>query len=77
MEVDALETLDDLEQEPGIVELLDRVGEVEAVEHLAHVGREPTDVVVEVALEVGSVGQELLEVVAGGVVEGITRSLTE
>ena len=64
------ELLDDEEQEARLVELGDRVVKVELLQHLAHVGTEPRDVVAQVLRNVGSVGQQLLEVVARRVVEG-------
>ena len=64
------EPLHHLEQQPRLVELGDGVVEVELLQHLAHVGAEPGDVVAQVLRDVGGVGQQLGEVVAGGVVEG-------
>ena len=64
------ELLDDQEQETRLVELGDRVVKVELLQHLAHVRTEPRDVVAQVLGNVGSVGQQLLEVVPRRVVEG-------
>ena len=64
------EPLHHLEQETRLIELGDGVVEVELLQHLAHVGAEPGDVVAQVLRDVGGVGQQLGEVVAGGVVEG-------
>ena len=69
MQVHVLEPLEHLEQEPRLVELADRVVEVELLQHLAHVGTEARDVVPQVRGEVRCVGEQFLEVVAGGVVE--------
>ena len=67
------EPLHHLEQESRLVELGDGVVEVELLQHLAHVGAEPGDVVAQVLGDVGRVGEQLLEVVAGRVVEGESR----
>ena len=64
------EPLHHLEQQARLVELGDGVVEVELLQHLAHVGAEPGDVVAQILRNVGGVGQQLGEVVAGGVVEG-------
>jgi hypothetical protein len=77
VQVDVLEALEHLEEEPGLVELADGVVEVELLQHLAHVRAEAGDVVPEVGGDVRRVGEELLEVVAGGVVEGEARDLPE
>ena len=77
MQVDVLEALEHLEEQPGLVELADGVVEVELLQHLAHVRAEAGDVVAQVGREVGRVGEELLEVVAGGVVEGEAGRLAE
>ena len=71
------EPLDDLEQQPRLVELRDGVVEVELLEHLAHVGAEPGDVVAQVLRDVGGVGEQLLEVVARRVVEREPRRALE
>ena len=71
------EPLDHQEQEPGLVELRDGVVEVEVLQHLAHVATEPGDVVAEVPGNAGGVGQELVEVVAGRVVERESGGLPE
>ena len=71
------EPLHDLEQEPRLVELRHGVVEVELLEHLAHVGAEPADVVAQVLRDVGGVGEQLLEVVARRVVEGEPRGPPE
>ena len=68
------EPLHHLEQETRLVELGDGVVEVELLQHLAHVGAEPGDVVAQILRNVGGVGQQLGEVVAGGVVEGESGS---
>ena len=77
VQVDVLEALQHLEQQPGLVELADGVVEVELLEHLAHVGAEAGDVVAEVRRQVRRVGEQLLEVVARRVVEGEARDLPE
>ena len=59
------------------VELGNGVVEVEFLQHLAHVGAEPGDVLAQVLCDVGGVGEELPEVVAGGVVEGESGSAPE
>ena len=64
------EPLHHLEQETRLIELGDGVVEVELLQHLAHVGAEPGDVVAQILRDVGGVGQQLGEVVAGRVVEG-------
>ena len=51
------EPLHDLEQKPRLVELGDGVVEVELIQHLAHVGAEPGDVVAQVLSDVGGVGE--------------------
>ena len=64
------EPLHDLEQQARLVELRDGVVEIELLQHLAHVGAEPGDVVAQVLRDVRGVGEQLLEVVARRVVEG-------
>src|SRR5690606_42022216 len=44
VQVDLLEALEYLEEQPGLVELADRVVEVELLQHFAHVGAETGDV---------------------------------
>ena len=63
------EPLHDQEQQSRLVELGDGVVEVELLQHLAHVGAEPRDVVAQVLRDVGGVGEQLLEVVARRVVK--------
>jgi hypothetical protein len=53
------------------------VVEVELLEHLAHVGAEARDVIPEVGCEVRRVGERLLEVAAGRLVEGEAGDLAE
>ena len=77
VEVDVLEALQHLEEQPGLVELADGVVEVELLQHLAHVRAEAGDVVAQVGGEVRRVGEELVEVVARGVVEGEAGGLAE
>ena len=77
VQVDVLEALQHLEEQPRLVELADGVVEVELLQHLAHVRAEAGDVVAQVGGEVRRVGEELLEVVAGGVVEGEAGDLAE
>ena len=77
MQVDRLEALEHLEEQARLVELADRVVEVEALEHLAHVLAESGDVVAQIGGELGRVGAELVEVVARGVVEGEAGGLAE
>ena len=64
------EPLHDQEEQARLVELGDGVVEVELLQHLPHVGAEPGDVVPQVLRDVGRVGEQFLEVVAGRVVEG-------
>ncbi len=66
-----VEALHDQEEQAFVVELGDGVVEVEVLEDLAHVGAEAGDVVAQVGGEVGRVGEQGLEVVEGGVVEGV------
>jgi hypothetical protein len=70
MQLHLLEPLQHLEQQPCLVELTDGVVEVELLQHLPDIGAEAGDVVPEVGRQMGGVGEELLEVVARGVVEG-------
>ena len=69
VQIHLLEALEHLEQEPGLVELADGVVEVELLQHLAHVGAEPSHVVAQVRREVWRVSEQLVEVVARCVVE--------
>ena len=64
------EALHDQEEQARLVELADGVVEVELLQHLAHVGAEPGDVVAQVLRDVGRVGEQPREVVTRGVVEG-------
>jgi hypothetical protein len=77
VEIHGPEALQHLEEEPGLVQLADGVVEVEPLQHLAHVRAEAGDVVPQVRREVRRIGQELVEVVAGGVVEGEARGAAE
>ena len=77
MEIDVLEALHDLENESRLVELADRVVEIEFLDDLAHVGAETRDVVAEIGRKVGGVARQPLEIVARGVVEGEARSLAQ
>ena len=77
VQVDVLEALQHLEEQPRLVELADGVVEVELLQHLAHVRAEPGDVVPQVRREVRRVGEELLEVVPRRVVEGEPRRLAK
>ena len=77
VQVDVLEALEHLEQQPRLVELADRVVEVELLQHLAHVRAEAGDVVAQVRRQMRRVGEELVEVVAGGVVEREARDPAE
>lgn len=70
VKVDVLEALEHLEEQARFVELGDCVVEVEFLEDLAHVRAEANNVVSQVGGQVGRVGEELIDVVAGGVVEG-------
>ncbi len=69
MQIDLLEPLQHLEQQPGLVQLADGVVEIELLQHFPHVGAEAGDVVAQVCRQVRSVGEELFKVVARGVVE--------
>jgi len=60
-----------------VVELRDRVVEVELLDHLAHVRAEALDVAPEVRGQVLVVVEELLEVEGRGVVEGVAGGLPE
>ena len=64
------EPLHDLEQQARLVQLGDRVVEVELLQYLAHVGAEAGDVGAQVLRDIGRIGEELPEVVPGRVVEG-------
>ena len=77
VQVDVLEALQHLEQEPRLIEFADRVVEVKLLQHLAHVLTEPRDVVPQVGGEMRRVGEELVEVVARGVVEREPRDLPQ
>jgi hypothetical protein len=77
VQVDVLEALEHLKEEPCLVQLADRVVEVELLQNLAHVHAEAGDVVAEVGRQVRRIGEEFLEVVPGGVVEGESRCLAE
>ena len=77
VQVDVLEALEHQEEQPRLVQLGDRVVEVELLQHLAHVRAEAGDVVAQVGGQVRRVGEQPLEVVAGRVVEGEARSLAE
>lgn len=68
MQVDGAEGLDDLAQEPGLLQGQDLLLEVEVLEHV-HVGGEPVDVVSEVVHQPVRIGQQVRELVVGGVVE--------
>jgi len=70
VQVDLAEALHHLEQQAGVVELGDRVVEVELLDHLPHVGREALDVVAQVVGQRRRVGEQAAEVVERGVVEG-------
>ena len=69
VKIDALEPFHHLEQQTRLVELADGVVEVEPLQHLAHVLAEAGDVVPEVGGELRRVRDQLVEVVARGVVE--------
>ena len=64
------EALKHLEEQAGLVQLADRVVEIEPLDHLPHVLAESRDVVAEVRGYLGRVRQEPVEVVVRGVVEG-------
>ena len=59
-----------LEEQARFVQLADRVVEVELFQHLAHVRAEAGNVVAQVRGEVQRVAEQLVEIVAGRVVEG-------
>jgi hypothetical protein len=73
--------LHDLEKEPGVVELGDRVVEVELLDHLPHVRAERLDVRAEVVRDVlrvvhqplKRVERRVVECVAGGLPEEVVR----
>ena len=77
MEDDRAEAVHDEEEQTGLVELGDGVGEVELLEHVLDVLREALHVRAEVGRQVGRVGQQPVEVVERGVVEGVSRRLPE
>jgi hypothetical protein len=77
VEVDLRELLHDLEEEPGLVELRDRVVEVELLDHLPHVRAERLDVRAEVVGDVLRVVHQPLEGVERRVVEGVAGGLPE
>ncbi len=70
VQIHVLEALEHLEKQARFVKLADGVVEVELLQHLAHIGAEAGDVVAQVGRQVRRIGQQLFEVVAGGVVEG-------
>ena len=72
MQIDVLEALHDLEQQTRLVEPADRVVEVEPLDNLAHIFTEAGDVVAQIGGDIGSVGDQLVEIVERGVVEGET-----
>jgi hypothetical protein len=72
VQVDAGELLDDEEEQVVVVEFLDAFLELVLLEDVPHVVQETADVVQEVVADVVCVAGELGEVVAGGVVEGVT-----
>ena len=77
VEVDVLELLQHQEQQSGLVQLADRVAEVELLQHLPHVVGEPVDVGPQVRRQVGMVLQQPLERELRGVVEREPRRLAE
>ena len=77
MEVQRPEPLHDLVQQLRLVELADRVVEVEPLDDLPHLIAEPDDVVAQVRGQRGRVAEEALEVVSRRVVEGELRRLLE
>lgn len=77
MEVDRREALQDQEQQARLIQLGDRVAEVEALQDLPHVRAEAGQVVTQVRGQVRRVGEEAPEVVAAGVVEGVPRGAAE
>jgi len=70
MQVDVLEALKHLEQEPGFRQLADRVVEVKLLQHFAHVRAEARNVVAQVGCDVWRVGKKLFKIVTRRVVEG-------
>jgi len=77
MQVDLPESLQHLEQQAGFVELGDRVVEVELLQHFAHVLAESGDVIAQIRGQVRRVTEQLVEVVAGRVVEREPRRLAQ
>jgi hypothetical protein len=77
VQIDVLEALQHLEQQSVLVELADGVVEVEALQHLAHVGGEAVEVDAQVAGQAGEVGEQAIEVERRGVVEGKARRLAQ
>ena len=74
VQIDALEPLHHLEQEPRLVELADRVVEVEPFHHAPHVVAESGDVVPQIAGKPGGIREQPVEVVLRCVVEGESGS---
>ena len=77
VQIDVLEALQDLEKQPRLVEPADRVVEIEALDDLAHVLAEAGDVVAQIGGDIGRVGEQLVKVVARGVVEREAGSAAE
>ena len=77
VQVDVLELLQHQEKQPGLVHLGDRVAEIELLQHLPHVVREPGDVSPQVRGQVSMVLQQPLERERRGVVEGEARRPAE
>ena len=71
------EALDDLKDQPRLVELADRVVEIEFLQHLAHVRTEADDVAAQIRGDERRVLYQPLEVAIGGVVEGEARGPAE
>ncbi len=77
MKIDVLEPLHHLEEQTGLCEPSDRVVEIKLFQHVAHLLAEPGDVVAQIRSEIRRVGEQLLKVVARGVVEGEARGFAQ
>src|SRR5262245_56476690 len=77
VQINVLEAFEHLKKKTPFVEFADRVVEIELLQYLAHVGTEFGDIVPQVGCEVWRVREELIEIVAGRVVEGETRHFSK
>jgi hypothetical protein len=77
VQIDILEALQHLEQQPRLIEPADCVVEVEALNDLAHVLAEAGDVIAKIGCDVRRVADQLVEIVQRGVVERETGGHAE